>query len=727
MIERTHASTNPRSVVGASGPEPLFAWVAWDGGEEQLLVWLPSLPEPVEVVRAQALGRPAACQFRGRAYVACAVDRGMGFEQRIHLLEGSQVVSARSLSSPNSYPGEIALCQGAADGVTACWEELTDEGVKIVSSRVDSNLAAEDVTVVTPLGGAHLSPRLAWDGRRAWLGWLEGRRRGGPWTARVIDLARPNSHGYRVGRSRHGIGGLALDASPSGRLWLAWHTDRRPGREPDLTRWVEVVCLDSGQILVPRGSAPRAEWGKLGEDQGLEFPMLAARDDGTVTLLARSSHRWWRLELGADGWALPEALDDEGWGCRSRSIAFLPLAEGGLLWARRQRAGVAISEIERKGSSKVPRTRSRADHSLPAPAPTTTPAPRYLRPRHRRMGEYLLCFGDIHQHTAHSDGTGTTRESYERARDRYGDDFVSVTDHEDFLGKRIGPGEWRGQMALCDLFDEPGRFVTLPGYEWTGRRHPGPGHRCVYLPDTSYPLLGRAHRAAETSAELIQALKRCGGLVFPHHVGWTGADAEAHDPAVQTCWEIVSVHGAYEALGVGPIGQRDVPLEGHFIRDQLDRGLRFGFVGGTDGHGLLWHHGIAHRRDSHRTGLTAVFVEQLSREAVLDALRKRRCYATSGVKMVLDLRVDGKPMGSDVAVSDAVEAQILIDAPSSLARADLIFSHGRSEPLNFSGSRAAATVRVPLGPSPIDYVYLRAEQRDGDIGWTSPLWLTRES
>jgi predicted nucleic acid-binding Zn-ribbon protein len=29
-----------------------------------------------------------------------------------------------------------------------------------------------------------------------------------------------------------------------------------------------------------------------------------------------------------------------------------------------------------------------------------------------------------------------------------------------------------------------------------------------------------------------------GALAFPHHVGWTGADAEAHDPAVQSCWEI---------------------------------------------------------------------------------------------------------------------------------------------------------------------------------------------
>ena len=44
-------------------------------------------------------------------------------------------------------------------------------------------------------------------------------------------------------------------------------------------------------------------------------------------------------------------------------------------------------------------------------------------------------FGDIQQHSAHSDGVGSADETYLRARYRYGDDFAALTDHESFLGK----------------------------------------------------------------------------------------------------------------------------------------------------------------------------------------------------------------------------------------------------------------------------------------------------
>ncbi len=726
MADRLIESPGARSIVGATGQNPLFAWITGDAHEEKLFVWRESMVAPSEVIRGTALGRPSVCCSGEWSYVACAVDRGRGFELLLfRLARDGAIEGPCPISEVRPWPGEVALCPSAKDDVQACWEDHLHEGVHLRSARVGPELEVGEVLDITPRGGAHLSPRLVRDGERMCLAWLSGRSRSGPWHLRVVDLARPRVPLFCSEPTAIGIGGLAASAARPGRLWLAWHTDRRPGRAPDLTRWIEVICIEQGKVHVPEGSPPRAEWGKLGEDQGLEFPMLVAHGDGGATLLARSSHRWWKFDLRREGWSAPEALDKEGWGCRSRSTAFVPLADGGLCWARREKDGVAINEIARAPLRAVPRLRILDDRAITSAEDAESATPRYLRPRHRRMGKYILCFGDIHQHTAHSDGLGTAREAYERARDRYRDDFCSVTDHEDFLGKQIGPGEWRDLGAVCDLFDEPGRFVTIPGYEWTGRRHPGPGHRCVYLPESEMPLLGREHPEAATSAGLIRAVERLGGLVFPHHVGWTGADADVHDPRVQTCWEIVSVHGAYEARGVGPIGQRDVPLEGHFIRDQLEQGLRFGFVGGTDGHGLLWHHGIAHRRDSHRTGLTAVLIEELTREAIFDALRNRRCYATSGVKMVLDLRVDGRPMGSEIEASDDIEVQVLVDAPSPLARADLVLSMGRTEPIPVTGSRARARVLLRWRRDEIDYFYLRAEQLDGDIGWTSPVWCSR--
>jgi len=53
--------------------------------------------------------------------------------------------------------------------------------------------------------------------------------------------------------------------------------------------------------------------------------------------------------------------------------------------------------------------------------------------------------------------------------------------------------------------------------------------------------------------------------------------------------EIISVHGAFEFMGNKPIPHRGGKKD-CFVQDGLARGLRFGIVGGSDSHGLIWHH-----------------------------------------------------------------------------------------------------------------------------------------
>ena len=45
-------------------------------------------------------------------------------------------------------------------------------------------------------------------------------------------------------------------------------------------------------------------------------------------------------------------------------------------------------------------------------------------------------------------------------------------------------------------------------------------------------------------------------------------------------------------------------------------------------------------------GLVAVYAPELTREAIWDALWHRRCYATTGKRIILEFSVDGEPMGS---------------------------------------------------------------------------------
>lgn len=724
-------SLNPRSII-ALPTEPIsLAWVSdgevgdeqrQEGAREVLNRWTPDLESPQLLIDdAKALGTPAWCENGGTSLLAIPVARDdETFSIEVLSFERGQLQrSTRIDGSSSTHPGEVSLCRTDA-GFMLCWERWTIEGVELQVVEISSHLAVSDpIRCVSPNGFSR-SPRLSWDGDRPWLAWLSSRGKGAPWRILVMELQRTRLQHVLIEERGFGVGGLDLAASRPGSVWVAWHTDRRPARAPDLTRWIEVRAVVGRTVRVPPGEPLWRRWGERGEDQGLEFPILVPQSKGRLTLVARSSHRHWRFDLRGSGWSRPEAIDEPGWECRNRRPAVIVSdANDGLVIARRQRHRVVVESIPAARPRGVPTLRIEQGRIAAKPAPR--------RPRlSTSLGSYRICFGDLHQHTAHSDGTGTLRESYERARDEYQDDFVSLTDHESFLGKRVGPGEWRRMMAECDLHDEPGRFVTLPGYEWTGPRHPGPGHRCVYWPSSDRPLLGREHPEARTSADLIRVVHRLGGLVFPHHVGWTGADASVHVPEVQTCWEIVSSHGSYESLGIGPIGQRDTPLEGQFLRDQLNEGLQFGFVGGSDGHGLLWHHGIAHRRDSHRTGLTAALVNDLSRESLFEALRSRRCYATSGVPLLMDLNVNGSPMGASIRATSTIDVDVMVDGQASLRRAELVRSNGEALRLPMRGSRVRTSLAMQ---TPKDgrmmFLYLRVEQIDGEVAWSSPVWVSR--
>jgi hypothetical protein len=61
-------------------------------------------------------------------------------------------------------------------------------------------------------------------------------------------------------------------------------------------------------------------------------------------------------------------------------------------------------------------------------------------------------------------------------------------------------------------------------------------------------------------------------------------------------------------------------------------------------------------------GLCAIWSAELSRESLFAALKQRRCYGTTGARIIVRFSVDGRPMGSTVrpegsTVRAAVEVQ----------------------------------------------------------------------
>ena len=346
-------------------------------------------------------------------------------------------------------------------------------------------------------------------------------------------------------------------------------------------------------------------------------------------------------------------------------------------------------------------------------------------------------WGDLHGHSNLSDGTGLPEDWWRYARDVAALDVAALTDH-DHWGVRFidrNPDLWARLTALAAAMNEPGRFVALPAYEWTSWIH---GHRHVLYFADEGPLFSSLDPRYEDPRRLWNALAGLPALTFAHHsagdpvaTNWSFRPPEDIEPVT----EVMSVHGSSEAADSPRLvrGAR----RGNYVRDQLDRGYRLGFVGSGDGHD--GHPGLAHlspmygwrrARPGESTphagtgGLAAILCEELTREAVLDALKARRCYATSGPRIVIDARLGPHPIGTAVDV-DALEEPVLdllVVATAGLEWIDLVRPEGIDR-LELAGERRLQ-VRLPVGDLTAGgYLYVRLRQQDGALAWTSPWFL----
>jgi hypothetical protein len=260
-----------------------------------------------------------------------------------------------------------------------------------------------------------------------------------------------------------------------------------------------------------------------------------------------------------------------------------------------------------------------------------------------------LYWGDLHGQTEETVGTGSIPDYFAYARDIAA---VDVTAHQgnDF---QITAEIYRQLTEEAERAHAPGRFVTFHGYEWSGNTPAGGDHNVHYR--HGGPLRRSSHALVDDTSDLatdcypIDRLYAANAgredvLITPH-IGGRRANLDYHDPALERVIEIASQWGRFE----------------WFARDALERGLRVGFVGGSDDHSgrpgwsapTLGHHGV-------RGGLTGFLAADLTRDAIWNALRSRRCYGTTGPRIILDVSVDGHPMGAEIVATAVPEVRATV-------------------------------------------------------------------
>ena len=244
-----------------------------------------------------------------------------------------------------------------------------------------------------------------------------------------------------------------------------------------------------------------------------------------------------------------------------------------------------------------------------------------------RQADAAHFWSDMHAQSGETIGVGTAREYFDFARNKA---FLDIAGHQgnDF---QITDAFWQHLNELTAEYNEDNRFMTLPGYEWSGNTGLGGDHN-VWFRKEGRPIY-RSSRAlisdrtflendVLSTPDLIEKLQSEDAIVVAH-VGGRYADIKyAHDAKLEPSVEVHSSWGTFEWI----------------LRDAFESGYRVGIVGSSDGH--KGRPGAEYPGDSQfgsYGGLTCHLLPQLDRDTFFDAFRNRRHYATTGARIYMDV------------------------------------------------------------------------------------------
>lgn len=659
------------------------------------------------------------CDDKNTLWIVWAAKRDDNWDIYYRTFQNEVFGNERRVTNNPYVDIDPAVCGDSKGAVWIVWQSNLNGNFDIYGTRI-LNSAAKDPVAISISSSMDLRPAIVADKKGnlyvVWDRQVEGsycvlmrKFNGKQWENEILLSAEI---GFNVCP--------AIAVNKKGSMAVAWSSNIQPDGTIGFTPWIRGAILDGNKRTY---FTPASENDQLknGEEQGFEFPTLIYDREGKLWLFGRPSQGFYAQVIHKNKKSALYKFDVDGWGGRGQYVNAILRSNGAIATVRRDIRNVFFYEIPPVSDNIIVRLLTLTTRQMVKPEPTPLPMKHTRKPN----DSLTLVFGDIHQHSSLSDGMGTADECYTRSRYVLGHDFAALTDHEWFTANMILPSEWEWIKIVGKQFEEAGVFVTLPAYEWTTGRVPaGFGHKNVYFSDWDQDIAGVRNNAS-TTTNLFTALKQHAAFAIPHHIGWTGIDWERHDTTVQPAIEIVSTHGAFEYMGNEPIMHRG-GMSGYFVQDGWARGLVFGVTGSTDGHGLRWHHGIGRKENEWLAGFTGAYVKAKTRLDILDAIRNRRTYATSGARIDVDFRINGNRMGTIVHINDSLVITIEVVGTARLHYVKLLCDN--KEVATFGkdieeGRGLKTTHRLhPLAPGR-HWFYLRVLQEDAEMAWSSPIWI----
>jgi hypothetical protein len=362
-------------------------------------------------------------------------------------------------------------------------------------------------------------------------------------------------------------------------------------------------------------------------------------------------------------------------------------------------------------------------------------------------GTYRFYLGTTHAHSGYSGDHAKTiaekfnkgvadynqhtpREIYARAKAN-GFDFYFLTDHSspeqnEFYKNGFTDAHWAATQAEAERATTAD-FVALRGYEFSRNVDPGPergglGHMNVLNSPDWFSAYAKGHTFAWLYDELASRGRDRGLVVcqfnhpeMPGPKGKNFNDYQGRTRERNEVVRLVEIWNSTEKMNYVPVVQKIWAL-----------GWKVAPAAGTDVHGLF---GIENRRI--RTGVLA---ERLTADAIMQALKARRVYATLEPKLHLEFTLNGFEMGSTLTARPAgeLQARVFVNDPAGTIPVQVEI-HGGRYATNGGATQMVASLPVPknqhivAGPVPGGYDFYYAvvfkQGIDTARAFTAPIWM----
>lgn len=672
------------------------------------------------------------------------------------------------------------------DGAWICYDSSRGNEFNIYATRVapDGTVGETKTVIATPRYEGRVSAIGTADGKGIWLACERGRMKWGLDIRAHGHTDGLNAQKNMV-LAYWDIASGKVEEAPEiemlleelpGPPPLARRTNAPPNAkakaEPDAKPETKPDGLDAAVKAANQQKAAQ-----LALDRATNLPQVALDAEGRPWIAVRYYRNYaWRIALArydraTQQWTKPWAVPDSTY-TEDRQSCWA-LGKDGTLWFAwptdqrksklHQTSGVHLAKLDPTAAPELVKA--------PTPKPFVPP-PAYINPetperarddRHTMTNNgvtYHLYWGDFHRHTDISNcvtaNDGCVLEQFRYALDMGKLDTLGTSDHTD-IAKIYHPYEWWLNQKMVDVFYAPGFFTSMYAYE---REQKWPyGHRNVIFAQRGGPIvyIQRANYVASPwqklfplkedgekeimPEELWDVLNRYGKPVTDiSHTGATSMGTDWNifkkiDHRVENLIEIYQgARVSYEGLnapqptvgmrvgepynhsstviGKPPVGQ---PIQSFTVKNNglyqnaLSLGHKLGVWADSD-------------HISTHTSYGGVYVKEFTREGIIEGLNARRTIAATD-KIFVEFICNGHLLGTEIEIQGKPVLSCKVDGTADISRVTLIRNEQNFRQWEPKAKTFAKSFTDESPATGENRYYLRIEQADGNMAWSSPVWV----